>query len=315
MRTRPNGADGHRWNWRGFILLVKCARRKHTQLLQVWLHVAVMQTRDSPQPERGRSRSSLCHISVCTSLVPFLASSPSHNLEQHVTRCNLLSFKQTDTIQKTSEYKGRVHAMCHISANSTSVQLLWRASSVRSLKPDSNSKNLFPLFNMTDLSALVTMAMPCCSLKRSFPLSISKDVFVLHVWCHKHYTALSNSQLFSDLLVDWWLPVVAGSIWTFVERRRSSDLLSCRTMQTRGRRSHSKVLEALVSVDTAAVDIIEPDADQSEQILISRSARRPDESPPVSDCFLYVYLIRASLSLNHTRPWLIFISSPSTLTW
>lgn len=89
------------------------------------------------------------------------------------------------------------------------------------------------------LSALVTMEMPCCSLKSSFPLSISKNVFVLHVWCQKHYTALSNSQLFSELLVDWWLPVVAGSIWTFVEQRRSSDLLSCRTMQTWGRRSHS----------------------------------------------------------------------------
>lgn len=154
------------------------------------------------------------------------------------------------------------------------------------------------------------MEMPCCSLKSSFPLSISKNVFVLHVWCQKHYTALSNSQLFSELLVDWWLPVVAGSIWTFVEQRRSSDLLSCRTMQTWGRRSHSKVLEALVSVDTAAVDIIEPDADQSEQILISRSAQQPDESPPLSDCFLYVYLIRASLSLNHTLPWLIFIPQP-----
>lgn len=57
-----------------------------------------------------------------------------------------------------------------------------------------------------------------------------------------------------------------------------------------------------MSIDTAAVDIIEPDADQSEQILISRSARQPDESAPLSDCFLYVYLIRASLSLNHTLP-------------
>lgn len=49
----------------------------------------------------------------------------------------------------------------------------------------------------------------------------------------------------------------------------------------------------------------------SHQPLCSRyTSGQPDESPPVSDCFLYVYLIGASLSLNHTLPWLIFIPQP-----
>lgn len=160
---------------------VKCARRKHTQLLQVWVHVAVMQTRDSPQPERGQGRSSLCHVSVCTSLVPFLASSPSQFCptsrnprgekqwdvvpsEPHKLFCyrcflwsqmsqrlwrvynssikcttwsstwhdatSFLLSKQT-LFRKLLNTKDESTQCANTSANSTSVQLLWRASSVR----------------------------------------------------------------------------------------------------------------------------------------------------------------------------------------
>lgn len=74
---------------------VKCARRKHKQLLQVWLHVAVMQTRDSLQtsPSAWMRTEPIFSLS-CFSLY-ILSSFPS------ILSFTVLSHQQKSTRRET----------------------------------------------------------------------------------------------------------------------------------------------------------------------------------------------------------------------